>query len=110
MHGRTRAWMGGHCGCCTALPHPASTPTSPPSIHPPSPPGSTTPTLQAAVADGRVEAVTVTVGTQRRAVLEAIAYGCFLREVESWVGGDYGVLTPLPGAAGSSGGGGALGV
>ena len=58
--------------------------------------------VQEAVAEGRVETVVMTVGTQRRAVLEAIAYGCFLRDVESWVDSEYELLTPV-GTAGSSG-------
>lgn len=58
--------------------------------------------VQAAVADGRVETMTMTVGTQRRAVLEAVAYGCFLRDVESWVGSEYELLTPIS-AAGTNG-------
>ncbi|GAB4818218.1 hypothetical protein N2152v2_005264 [Parachlorella kessleri] len=53
-----------------------------------------------AVADGTVESVTMTIGTQRRAVLEAVAYGCFLRDVESQVDTDYALLTPLPATAG----------
>lgn len=57
--------------------------------------------VQQAVTDGRVETVVMTVGTQRRAVLEAIAYGCFLRDVESWVDTEYELLTPV-GAAGAS--------
>jgi hypothetical protein len=55
--------------------------------------------VQRAVADDGVETVVVTAGTQRRAVLEAVAYGCFLRDVESWVDGEYAaLLTPAPGA------------
>ena len=50
--------------------------------------------VQEAVASGNVEVVDITVGTQRRAVLEAVAYGCFLRDVESWVDRDYALLTP----------------
>ncbi len=34
----------------------------------------------------------MTVGTQRRAVLEAVAYGCFLRDVEMQVGDDFPLL------------------
>lgn len=56
--------------------------------------------VQAAVADGSVESVTMTVGTQRRAVLEAVAYGCFLRDVESWVDVEYALLTPVTSASG----------
>lgn len=56
--------------------------------------------VQQAVAGDEVETVTVTVGTQRRAVLEAVAYGCFLRDVESWVDQDYALLTPVAAGAG----------
>eukprot|EP00195_Chlamydomonas_chlamydogama_P006118 CAMPEP_0202908678 /NCGR_PEP_ID=MMETSP1392-20130828/46850_1 /ASSEMBLY_ACC=CAM_ASM_000868 /TAXON_ID=225041 /ORGANISM="Chlamydomonas chlamydogama, Strain SAG 11-48b" /LENGTH=418 /DNA_ID=CAMNT_0049598121 /DNA_START=84 /DNA_END=1340 /DNA_ORIENTATION=+ len=49
-----------------------------------------------AVETDEVETVAMTVGTQRRAVLEAVAYGTFLRDVETWVQSDYGLLTPLP--------------
>jgi hypothetical protein len=56
--------------------------------------------VQQAVADGRVETVTMTVGTQRRAVLEAVAYGCFLRDVEGWVDSEFELLTPVPAAGG----------
>lgn len=49
--------------------------------------------VQEAVASDKVESITMTVATQRRAVLEAVAYGCFLRDVESWVDTDYGLLT-----------------
>lgn len=55
--------------------------------------------VQSAVADGSVESVTMTVGTQRRAVLEAVAYGCFLRDVESWVDTEYALLTPTTSAS-----------
>jgi hypothetical protein len=61
--------------------------------------------VQQAVADNTVEVVDMTVGTQRRAVLEAVAYGCFLRDVESWVDRDYALLTPV----GTTGGGGSGG-
>lgn len=56
--------------------------------------------VQQAVADGNVEVLDMTVGTQRRAVLEAVAYGCFLRDVESWVDRDYALLTPTTGGNG----------
>ncbi|KAL6776614.1 hypothetical protein ACKKBG_A21835 [Auxenochlorella protothecoides x Auxenochlorella symbiontica] len=58
--------------------------------------------VQKAVADGKVETLTLTVGTQRRAVLEAVAYGVFLRDVESWVDGEYALLSPHRGG-GSAG-------
>lgn len=59
--------------------------------------------VQKAVADDKVESVVVTVGTQRRAVLEAVAYGCFLRDVEGWVDSEFQLLTPV-GAAANGGG------
>jgi hypothetical protein len=49
--------------------------------------------VQEAVETDRVENVTMTVATQRRLVLEAVAYGCFLRDIETWVSTDYGLLT-----------------
>ncbi|KAG1679460.1 hypothetical protein FOA52_007752 [Chlamydomonas sp. UWO 241] len=48
-----------------------------------------------AVEGDRVPTVTMTVGTQRRAVLEAVAFGSFLRDVETWVQADYNLLTPM---------------
>jgi hypothetical protein len=38
--------------------------------------------VQEAVEQDKVENMTITVGTQRRAVLEAIAFGAFLRDVQ----------------------------
>ena len=61
--------------------------------------------VQQAVADNTVEVVDITVGTQRRAVLEAVAYGVFLRDVESWVDRDYALLTPVTSGSTSNGGG-----
>lgn len=49
-----------------------------------------------AVEQDRVETVTMAVGTQRRSVLEAVAFGCFLRDVETWVQDEYALLTPIP--------------
>ena len=46
---------------------------------------------------GAVESVTLTVGTQRRAILEAIAFGTFLRDVESSIDSNYGLLTAATG-------------
>ncbi|EFJ50713.1 hypothetical protein VOLCADRAFT_88515 [Volvox carteri f. nagariensis] len=43
-----------------------------------------------------VETVTMAVATQRRSVLEAVAFGSFLRDVESWVQDEYALLTPIP--------------
>lgn len=63
--------------------------------------------MQDAVASDKVEALSITVGTQRRAVLEAIAFGTFLRDVESYVDSEYQLLTPvLPAGRGGRGGGG----
>ena len=59
--------------------------------------------VREAVAEGKVESVVMTVGTQRRAVLEAVAYGCFLRDVERWVDSEYELLTPIN-ASGAGGG------
>jgi hypothetical protein len=38
----------------------------------------------------------MSVNTQRRAVLEAVSFGTFLRDVEAQVQADYSLLTPLP--------------
>lgn len=52
----------------------------------------------------------MTVGTQRRAVLEAVAFGAFLRDVETHVGEEYGtLLTPAPRPNVGPGGPGGLG-
>ena len=40
-----------------------------------------------------VQTVTLTLATQRRAVLEAIAFGTFVRDTEIYVDGDFGLLT-----------------
>jgi len=50
--------------------------------------------VAAAVEQEKVETLTMTVGTQRRAILEAIAYGTFLRDIESHVDTEYHLLTP----------------
>lgn len=52
--------------------------------------------VQVAVRDDKVSTLTMTVGTQRRAVLEAVAFGTFLRDVESFIASDYNLLTALP--------------
>ena len=41
--------------------------------------------LQNAVAGGEVRSLTLTVAAQRRVVLEAVAFGAFLRDIESYV-------------------------
>jgi hypothetical protein len=67
--------------------------------------------VQKAVNSGAVESVTITVGTQRRAVLEAVAFGTFLRDVETHVDTEYALLTPPgSGSDGAGGGGGGRGV
>lgn len=48
------------------------------------------------VAQNKVETVTMTISTQRRAVLEAVAFGTFMRDVEDHVVQEYNLLTPLP--------------
>ena len=67
-----------------------------------------------AVGDGRVESLTISVATQRRAVLEAVAFGTFLRDVEAHVDSEYALLTPASsggkGNGGPSNGGGFAGV
>jgi hypothetical protein len=52
--------------------------------------------IQKAVQSSAIETVTMTVATQRRCVLEAVAFGTFLRDVETFVQTDYNLLTPLP--------------
>jgi hypothetical protein len=52
--------------------------------------------IQAAVQTSSIETVTMTIATQRRCVLEAVAFGTFLRDVETGVQTDYNLLTPLP--------------
>ncbi|KAL3131693.1 hypothetical protein ABBQ38_007985 [Trebouxia sp. C0009 RCD-2024] len=64
--------------------------------------------VQDAVAKDEVESLNITVGTQRRAVLEAVAFGTFLRDVESYVDGEYQLLTPLSSASRGGGGGGGI--
>lgn len=55
---------------------------------------------------GAIESVTLTVGTQRRAILEAIAFGTFLRDVETMIDSQYGLLTTARRGGGSDGEGG----
>jgi antitoxin component HigA of HigAB toxin-antitoxin module len=65
--------------------------------------------VQEAVEKEKVDIMTVTVATQRRAVLEAIAFGSFLRDVETYVDTEYQLLTPSSSASGGGGMGGAMG-
>lgn len=62
--------------------------------------------VQQAVEKDEVQSLSITVGTQRRAVLEAIAFGTFLRDVESYVDQEYQLLTPIL-SSGKGGKGGA---
>lgn len=52
--------------------------------------------VSAAVEAGTVDVLNVTVATQRRAILEAVAFGTFLRDVELDIDTKYGLLTPSP--------------
>ena len=52
--------------------------------------------IQEAVATNKISTLTMTIATQRRSVLEAVAFGSFLRDVEGYVQTEYGLLTPLP--------------
>ena len=56
-----------------------------------------------AVSEDAVDTVTMNISTQRRAVLEAVAFGTFLRDVETHVDTSYGLLTPLPTRPGAGG-------
>ncbi|KAK9813991.1 hypothetical protein WJX73_008402 [Symbiochloris irregularis] len=59
-----------------------------------------------AVGDGRVESLTLSVSAQRRAVLEGVAFGTFLRDVENYVDTEYALLTPAGSVPRGEGGGG----
>ena len=52
--------------------------------------------VQNAVRDDAVATLVMTVGSQRRAVLEAVAFGTFLRDVERHIDSEYNLLTALP--------------
>lgn len=52
--------------------------------------------IQSAVMDEKVATLTLTYSTQRRIILEAVAFGSFLRDVETRVDTDYHLLTPAP--------------
>ena len=62
--------------------------------------------LQKAVVSGQVHSLTLTVAAQRRVVLEAVAFGAFLRDIENYVAKEtIGLLSansqPPPGASGA---------
>eukprot|EP00240_Pyramimonas_obovata_P002074 CAMPEP_0118922570 /NCGR_PEP_ID=MMETSP1169-20130426/1450_1 /TAXON_ID=36882 /ORGANISM="Pyramimonas obovata, Strain CCMP722" /LENGTH=445 /DNA_ID=CAMNT_0006863465 /DNA_START=140 /DNA_END=1477 /DNA_ORIENTATION=+ len=52
--------------------------------------------IQHAVMDDKVATLTLTYSTQRRIILEAVAFGSFLRDVETHVDTEYALLTPAP--------------
>jgi len=60
--------------------------------------------VQDAVRDDAVSTLVMTVGTQRRAVLEAVAFGTFLRDVERHIDSEYNLLTALPPPQSAGGG------
>jgi len=63
--------------------------------------------VQEVVGSGKVKTLTVPYATQRRIVLEAVAFGSFLRDVESYVDGyDGRLLTPTSSSSGGGSGGG----
>lgn len=63
--------------------------------------------IERAVAENAVETLAMTVGAQRRVVLEAVAFGAFLRDVEDRVDVEFGgLLTPMPPPPGGGGRGG----
>ena len=61
------------------------------------------------VEAGSIESIAITVGTQRRAILEAIAFGTFLRDVEDNINSNYQHLltanSAKPDGPGGGGGG-----
>jgi uncharacterized membrane protein YgcG len=66
--------------------------------------------IERAVSQDSVETLAMTVGAQRRVVLEAVAFGAFLRDVEDRVASEFaGLLTPMPPPPGRGGAGGMLG-
>lgn len=60
--------------------------------------------VESAIAEKRVETVEMSAATQRRAVLEAVAFGSFLRDVEDSVDGTYQLLTAAGPGDGPEGG------
>lgn len=52
-----------------------------------------------AVQSGKVQVLTLTYATQRRVILEAVAFGSFLRDVEMKVAREPALLTPTPAGA-----------
>jgi hypothetical protein len=52
--------------------------------------------IHEAVQSEKVATLTMNVATQKRAVLEAVAFGTFLRDIECHVETEYALLTPAP--------------
>ena len=52
--------------------------------------------FQNAIQHDQVQTVTMFASTQRRAVLEAVAFGTFVRDTEMYVENNFGLLTPNP--------------
>lgn len=52
--------------------------------------------FQNAIAHDQVQTVTMFASTQRRAVLEAVAFGTFVRDTEMYVDNNFSLLTPNP--------------
>lgn len=59
--------------------------------------------ISEAVTKEKVSTLTMSVGTQRRAVLEAVAFGTFLRDVETRVDEEFALLTAAPSPLGPGG-------
>ena len=51
--------------------------------------------MKAAIASGAIDSLTLPYAQQRRVVLEAVAFGSFLRDVEGRVGTEPKLLTPV---------------
>jgi hypothetical protein len=58
--------------------------------------------MRAAIDSGAIESLTLPYAQQRRVVLEAVAFGSFMRDVEGRVGAEHTLLTPVPGGGGGS--------
>ena len=52
--------------------------------------------FQSAIEEDKVQTVTMYISTQRRAVLEAVAFGTFVRDKEIYVDTQFGILTANP--------------
>jgi hypothetical protein len=54
--------------------------------------------MRAAIDSGAVDSITLPYAQQRRVVLEAVAFGSFMRDVEGRVGAEHALLTPVAGS------------